>query len=620
MRLKGIYFSFLSYVSTVAKSAIILVFVGLLMGQMVVRAQDAAALVAPNMAPTDVWAQAAPDLDIYGGSTALACPTGPAAHFYTQKIGTRWWLCTPAGNVFWLRSVYHVDGTDDVTDHQGVKLSQVLTTKYGNSSTKWGPATVARLRSWGFNGTSEYSVSYVLPTTTHPDWTTTPDNSNPEKMAFTGLVWPAHYARNPSPYGTQPVKELVGPTKEAVYTGQRRKCVDVFDPNLYIWLQKYLQDYTNPAFTWIKSPHSKYLIGLNIDETDELFGFGAGPDFAGFYLGNPADFAHVHLGWITLVTPPTQSVGKDANDYSITYTDTKVYSKQALSDFLADRYRDPITLVPDISQLNLAWGSTYTTFGSSGGWGTGNGLLDEDGTHVWVPADYTRLAGATVAMQQDLDDFLLYFARYYFKTVRDIMTVEAPGILYLGPSNIGSWGAPARRQILQAAGEFVDVIHISPIPTQCLTCTDDQDRINFMALYGGDKPWINWEAITAQNDSYMSAFAIPATSAPDAGTQGNRGLRFQTMVTQLMDAKDSAGIYHSVGYKWWQYYDSRAQQANWGLVTPRDNAYDGMAAMIATGTDAWGYPMGGETANYGDFISGVRAANEDVYKHLLGLP
>lgn len=597
MRSQGVRSPF----STLFPTLTVLV-VALLCGSASLHAQDAAAL------------------DIYGGSTALTCPNGPAPHFYTQKIGDRWWLCTPAGNVFWLRGVYHVDSSDDGLDHQGNRLSTVLTAKYGNNSTKWGPPTVARLRSWGFNGTAEFSISYVLPTTTNPDWTSTPDQSNPEKMPFIGLLWPARYARNRNSYAP-PIKELVRATNPSVFpVARRRNCLDVFDPNLAQWLHGDLQDYQNGEYYWTRSSHSDYLIGINVDETDEMFGFGAGPDFKGFINGQPDDFSHVHMGWIVLVTPPTQTSGVDANGNPIDYTSdprgsTTVYSKQALSDWLAARYNGDITL------LNLAWGSAYTTFGSNGGWGSGDGLLDEDGaTHSWVPRDFTRLSDATPNVQRDLDDFLLFFAQQYFSTIRGVLQTEAPGVMYLGPSNIGSWGAPARRQILQAASQYVDVIHISPIPTQCVSCTDDQARIDFVAQWGGDKPWVNWETITAQNDSYMSPFPIPATSVPDAGTQAMRGQRYQTMIQQLMDAKDSSGIHHTVGFKWWQYYDGRGQQANWGLVTLRDNAYDGTSAIIAPGVDAWGYSTGGEQANYGDFISSVTAANQNIYTYLLGLP
>lgn len=559
-------------------------------------------------------AQTAADVDIYGGSTALKCSNPSAAHFYTEKIGDRWWLCTPLGNVFWMRSVYHVDGNDEGLDHQGLRLVEVIRAKYGNTGTKWGPPTVKRLRSWGFNATAEFSSTYVEATTSDPDWGG--DFSNPEKMAFAGLVWPAHYSRNRGPYaGVEPVKELVGPIKESVYRGQRRKTPDVFDLNYAKWMREALRDFQNQEHGWVSSRRSDYVIGLNVDETDELFGFGAGPDFKGLINGFPDDFTHTHLGWVTLVTASSQASGIDANGNPITYTDTKVYAKQGLSDWLAARYNG------DITQLNLAWGSNYSTFGSNGGWGNGDGLLDEDGTHTWVPRDFLRLSDAVPAVQRDLDDFLLFYARQYFSMVRGVLQTEAPGIMYLGPTNLGSWGSPPRRQILQAASDYVDVIGLAPTPTVCYACADDQDRINFVALWGGDKPWMNWVGIPAQPDSYMSPFPIPATAEPDATTQAMRAERFRTMTTKLMDAKDSAtGTHHNVGYKWWQYYDSRGQQANWGLVTPRDNAYDGRAAIRGTGTDDLGYPRGGEQADYGDFLSGVTSANQNIYPYLIPLP
>ena len=40
-----------------------------------------------------------------------------------------------------------------------------------------------------------------------------------------------------------------------------------------------------------------------------------------------------------------------------------------------------------------------------------------------------------------------------------------------------------------------------------------------------------------------------------------------------------------------------SEQKNWGLVSLMDNAYDGVEAGIAQGTDAWGYRTGGEEKN-----------------------
>lgn len=574
-------------------------------------------------------------LDQYGGSTSLTCPAGPASHFYTAKINGRWWLCTPAGNVFWLRGVYHADDSDTSADYQGVVEAgtpcasptspspsnpcSVIAEKYGDNSTTWGPQMVERMESWGFNTTAEYSSTYVEPTTTSSAWTGTSDNSNPEKMPFTALLWPSHYARNANSYAAQPVKDLVGPVKSSVYTGLRHPSPDIFDPDFVQWIQGALADYTNTPYNWIHSPHSDYLIGLNVDDTDELLGFGPGPDFPSLDNGNlesgTSGAEQANLAWIILVTPPTQSSGVDANGNPITYTDTTVYSKQALSSWLSARYAG------NISALNAAWGSNYTTFGSSGGWGVGSGLLDEDGTHTWVPTDPYLLTGATTSMQNDLNNFLTYYATQYFSEVKSAIQAAAPGVLYLGPTNLGGWGAPPRAQILQAAASYVDVLMIGSIPTGCLSCTDDQARIDFLVQYGGDKPWVNWEGFFGQPDSYMSVYPAPDTSFPQSSTQTDRGQLFQSMMTGLLNAKDSTtGTYHIVGYKWWELYDNRGETANWGLLTRRDNGYDGTASVTASGKDSWGYATGNEQMNYNDFLDSVTTSNFSVYQILLGLP
>ena len=82
---------------------------------------------------------------------------------------------------------------------------------------------------------------------------------------------------------------------------------------------------------------------------------------------------------------------------------------------------------------------------------------------------------------------------------------------------------------------------------------------------------------------------------------------YQTRLQLLYNSADSGGTHHFVGLKWWAMYDSPGQQTNWGLVTPRDDPYDGKSATPTAGVDAWGYPtgcvpgFGCEQAAYGDF-------------------
>ncbi len=540
-------------------------------------------------------------LDPYGGSTQLQCPAGVAMHFYTQKVGNRWWLCTPAGNVFWMRGMYAVE-TDGGVDYAGISYTNQAIAKYGNADLAWGPQQNRRLKSWGFNTLAEYASNYAQPTTTNPSW---PNSQQPVLMPFTALAWPSYYTLfNQGNYAPGPVKELVRATKSTVYTGYRGHSPDIWDPNFKLWLDGFLAN--NPiAQAWINGPNNSYFIGFNVDDADFVQGFGAGPDFKTVSNGVASGGREQpHLAWIILVTPPTQTSN---TEFGVTYTDTTVYSKQALMNFLQQRYLT-------IGALNLAWGSNYATFGSAGGWGTGTGLLDEDGTHLWIPKDYTSLSDANLNLKKDLDDFLFQHAQKYFSDIRSVLNTRAPGRLYLGPTTLSSWGGPPRRQILQAAAASLDIFMAATIPAGVL---DDQQRIDFIAQYLGDKPWIEWEGFVANPDSYMYPFSASDTVQAQSTTQALRARAYTNMINLLIYSHTTAGAYPIVGFKWWQWVDNSGEQMNWGLVTRRDNEYDSRAASVGSGTDSWGFPTGSETNNYGNFLDTVQSQNLSILQTLL---
>ena len=552
--------------------------------------------------------------DLYGGLLSLPCSNGSKTHFYTQKIGSRWHFCTPAGNAFWMNGVYTVDASDTSTDYQGISLAGMRNTKYAQGVTtdptlNWALQSVRRLKSWGFTADNEYSSVYLWPTAVDFGWNgQSADNTIPEKLPFTLIVNANEGAMaNTSNYANGPIKELFAGIKPGVYTAyQGATTADLVDPNYALWLKNYLaNDYL--VHQAITSNHNDYLVGFTVDESDQMWGFATGADFPTVADGVVSDgYEQPHLGWVILVTAPTQSG----------YADPKVYSKAMLSTWLASRYGN------NIAALNAAWGSSYTSFGSAGGWGSGSGILDEDGTcpskksgqACWVSSDSIHLAGITATMKSDLDAFLFSFASSYFSTVKTTLNQAAPGILYMG-TLIGGWGTPPRIPILQAAAQYVDVLQIVQIPPNCSNCTDMQQRIDFVDQYGGDKPWLQWDGYAANADSYMSPWPTQFGGA-EYPTQQARGQVYQQRMTQYLSSKGStSGTYHTVGFEWWDFYDMRGEQLNWGLLTPRDDPYDGVSATTQTGADSWGYPtgcvtgLGCEKANYGDFLTAVRAAN-----------
>ena len=524
---------------------------------------------------------ATPTTDQYGGLLAKLSPSGGTGHWRTEKFGNHWLFVTPEGHGFFSTGVFGVVPTSNAI------------AKYGDQDITWGPQIVRRLQSWGFNTILDHSQGWVYPQQTCggcAGW----QNGQPQKMAAVWFIDGSSYPiRNVNNLAPASAKDVFQGVNKAYYNGYVAPSTDPYDPNFSAWIKGYMA--TSEAATAGNSP---WIMGFSLGESDYTFGFGAGSSST--FGTVPAGHNGPHLAWIVLVTSPTQTSN---SMWSVNYTDTKVYAKYALHDFLVTRYGT-------IAALNTAWASTYTTFDTAGGWGAGTGLLDEDGRHAWV-GNWDTLAGETSAMQTDLNDFLFQYASQWFKTQHDAVKAVFPNMMYFGPNVVGSWGAPPRKEILQAAALYIDVF-MTQIGTGA---TDDQQRLDYTMQYLGDKPIATWLGFPANPDSALSATPNPPTFLATS-TQATRGQEYTQMMTFFMNATVSstvsgaAGSQPFVGMRWWALGDSSAEKTNWGLVSLTDNAYNGVEAVIALGIDPWGYKTGGEGGNYGNFLSPVISANQ----------
>jgi hypothetical protein len=548
----------------------------------------------------------------------VACSNSAAAHFYTEKVGNRWWLCDPSGGGFFIRGVWYV--APNVNSATAAAIQSKYAKPLSSVTANWALEQVRRLQAWGFNTIADYAVAEVWPGTVDPAWGTA-GNTIPLKLPFGLTEMTTHYAfiNSGGQCGASALKDMMNGTG-AAYTGYHYGFGDYFDPSFSICVKNQLSTDTWGLQLALNSVNSPYLIYVNIDESDQTGFLDAGPDFTTVDGPNTgvleAGRNAAHVGWITLVTAPTQTAN---SNQGVTYSNTTVYTKQELSNWLAARYS------ASIAALNTAWGSNYTTFGTAGGWGAGSGLLDEDGTcptrstghSCWVGDPFT-LNGETAAMRADMSAFYVHYLDQYFGVETAQFHSYAPGVML--QAQLGSWGAPPAREVLTEAAKYIDLPIMSPTPASvCLNCTDQQARIDFTARYLGDRPWINWTGFYALPDSAESAFA---TANPAYATQAQRGAGYQDMVDLMVNAKSTVyGSYPVVGFNWWSLYDMNSQQANWGLLTPLDNPYDGKSATITgAGNDPWGYPTGKEKANYGDFLSSVTSANGDIYSTMIGAP
>jgi len=89
--------------------------------------------------------------DTYGGWNQSACSGGVTGKWYTEKVTSHWWLCTPLGHHLFYQGV---GGSGQPTN---------AVAKYG-SVANWANGQISFLGSKGFNGIGELSDSNLYAT------------------------------------------------------------------------------------------------------------------------------------------------------------------------------------------------------------------------------------------------------------------------------------------------------------------------------------------------------------------------------------------------------------------------------------------------------------------------
>jgi hypothetical protein len=274
-------------------------------------------------------------LDNFGGDSNHACAgvlgtgtpiSGPTGYFYLYKDTTakHWFFCDPAGNRFWMLSVQAVTGMTQ-------SFYNIVGAKYGSVTGGWTAQEATRLKSMGFNTIGEYANLYMWPLPTYGH----AGNTNPTPFIYTVTPGIDYYK-----YG---IKEVVYNLPPAYGEYRGETFPDVFDP---LWTSTDLPAYFSDAGVanpfqgsggYKAADASPYIVGTTLDDSDALWGFKG---FQG---------AYPHLAWMTWMMPP----------YMSSYADPTVHMKQQFAAYLQAKYGT-------IGALNQAWGSSYTSFGSSG--------------------------------------------------------------------------------------------------------------------------------------------------------------------------------------------------------------------------------------------------------------
>ena len=294
----------------------------------------------------------------------------------------------------------------------------------------------------------------------------------------------------------------------------------------------------------------------------------------------------------------------------------------------------PSTMDYSTGQITLTFsspvskGQTLTADYIYDGWIYGTGLMDEDGRHTaWLGSNAVCLSPAAACdgrdnpkvnanprVAADLDEWVAQFSAQYFSTLNRHLKAAAPHMLYFGADTVGTWGVPPRKEILEGAAPYVDGIFTTWFGNQ----PDAETAIAqflYLTKYLGDKPLMNFMTLHAQRDSALSSYDN-ARCCFGLETQAQRGQQWNTIINKMLSTPGYHNSYPWVGIVWWGSHDfngANGEYTNWGLKTPKDNAYDGHEAGTAgvpCSAPLQNLPCGGEAHNYGDAVTAVKAANQ----------
>ncbi len=366
----------------------------------------------PNPSPAN-W-------DQYGGDSRYGgYPT--TGFFKTAKVDGKWWLVTPAGNLFYAKGQNWVThrtwgstirnrtqlfsnipaaegryaatfesppcqpnnnnptGTGEFCGGtQWLPYFANIVTKYATADNtqadvlrKWGIVTKNRLQDWGFNAIKNTGVV-------------------PQEIRMSYTLLPAISTRTG-------VTKIPGTNMPEVFAPTYRTSVDTFMRTFSGW--------AGFPGSGTRGPTDPYNIGVFSD--NELY-FGRGTD-----LGPESETYYLVYRILSLNGATTPS-------------------KNAFTNKLREKYGT-------ISAMQSAWGSAFP--GGVGSW------------------EQFNAASVTRAPREDLSMLLRYYVDEYYRIARDVSKLYYPNHLYLGSRFAGFHRTP--NEAIDSCAQYCDVISIN---------------------------------------------------------------------------------------------------------------------------------------------------------------
>lgn len=292
---------------------------------------------------------------------------GGTGFFRVFKISARWIFSCPNDNVYYrigMQVIANGGSTDNYNWYgaAGTTMGTRTNTVYGSNAAFIG-ATLTRMAGWGFNGIGFYQDVNAYP------WNSS--SPPPVKMPSVDRDQSLNVGTtNNSNRAPQPVKSLFGYTDSSVLLdGAASTHPDFYDPQWAVYAKRYLYETADPANTpYNQNFTSAWSLGFSIGDTDYLVGIG--PGLWSQAANNSIDgvIAPHPSGLILAGTPVQAAMQKIPNAGSgiplnaLWGFDATNPAKTAWLAYICGGGGVYAT----VGALNTAWGSSYTTCGTSG--------------------------------------------------------------------------------------------------------------------------------------------------------------------------------------------------------------------------------------------------------------
>ncbi len=589
-----------------------------------------------------------PLYDRFGGNTLIK--GDKTGYFHLQKVGKRWMWITPNGNGMVALGVSGVtmEGPDwNGADRDGKSHRDYCLKKYGKLE-NWQKATARRLADWGFNYTGAYSAGSLASMNVPYIWNTQPvTGAVDSRWAVAGNIWCG--------------------------SGRNYIIPDVYNPAV----EKYAAETMEAARQQHKDP---LLLCYLVDDPDQLKGLGVGQGHLGLAvlcsameIGPSAtaradgkkfpNFAKQAM--IDRLKAKYETVEKLNDAWGTQFESFDAikdvrYDRSTWGDWGNPQRKDHPAFRADLDAATQEFACRYCSI-------VRQAVRKSDTSHaIAFSIQEAKALDAAARGFAQAGNFDLYFfggdGKEYEKLGRPFMRQ-----LYLHANADSPLRFQGRidRWVVTADPEGK-----KPDPQgKFLKCYDDRADLWFKLKFAGAslpvtikglplgrsvaRPGEGQVLYTGKDEDGHSWFTVRPTAAYFTGsleewlaamgqlkskdmsiayvrgsarpqwsfaTQGQRGQAWADNVKHLVEFTAPGGDYYIVGLEQWRWMDNGwtywMEQVNFGLVTLKDNAYDGKEATRA-GADGSAGAGDDEQDDYGDCIGPIRKANLAVYEEIL---